>query len=434
LSNKKNEMPEEVSMQNKELFMNKTRKHIFISIITLILASMACGSVQVGVVAPTLGASMQSTNVTQEPETELTVLDGVDSQIVEEPTSEPTEEVSESSIPTMAYIGPDDNIWVLETGSQTPLQITFDGNRIGSNGDKVVYSYPHLSSDGTLLAYYMSVEMPSTSGYDSTYGVWVVNLISGEEHQILSGRAAGMAWKPGTHLLAYGTGRNTDYLISLDDPDSDLATGISSIDLDSGDTLELVAPERGYRLSSPKWSPDGRFLAFSERVSMETGMFAYYDFEDQEYVAWDDYVGDASWSPDGSLLTYDRIYYVPTGEERLYLRPRLGDEQLLGPDYGGPAYASQPVFSPAGDQIAYLTRLEGPETDFATIMVLDLAGGEPKSLGQFQDVWEFSWVPDGTHLVFSFGLYPSRQIIALNVTDGSQTVLAAGDHLTLAGQ
>jgi hypothetical protein len=67
-------------------------------------------------------------------------------------------------------------------------------------------------------------------------------------------------------------------------------------------------------------------------------------------------------------------------------------------------------------------------------MVLDLASGEPKSLGQFEDVWEFSWVPDGSHLVFSFGLYPSRQIIALNISNGSQTMLAAGDQLTLAGQ
>ena len=212
-----------------------------------------------------------------------------------------------------------------------------------------------------------------------------------------------------------------DYFISRGDPDSDLATGIRTIDLDSGETHDLVAPERGYALSSPNWSPDGRFLAFSESVSMETGMFAYYDLENQEYVAWDDYVGRASWSPDGSLLTYDRIYYVPTGEERLYLRPRLGDEQLLGPDYEGPAYASQPVFSPARDQIAYLAILEGPMSDFATIMVLDLSGGEPKSLGQFEDVWEFSWVPDRTHLVFSFGLYPSRHIIALDISDGSQT-------------
>jgi dipeptidyl aminopeptidase/acylaminoacyl peptidase len=163
-------------------------------------------------------------------------------------------------------------------------------------------------------------------------------------------------------------------------------------------------------------------------------MFAYYDLEIEEYFAWDERLGSPSWSPNGGLLAYDRITYVPTGDERLYVRPRQGSEQLLGPDYEGPAYASQPVFSPAGDKIAYLAHLEGPETFFASIMVLDQAGGESKSLGQFEDVWELAWVPDSSHLVFSFGPYPSRQIIALNISDGSQTVLANGSQPALAGQ
>jgi dipeptidyl aminopeptidase/acylaminoacyl peptidase len=423
-------MPEEASIQNRELFMNKTRKHIFISIITLILASLACGSVEVGIVTPTTEKSSIGVVDIQEPTTEvLTSTPEENIQLTEKVEDEPAYD-----IPTMVYMGPDDNLWVLEAGSQTPRQITFDANRTGGDSAEIVYSSPLLSSDGTLLVYYRDVGTPSASGYDSTYGVWVLNLITGEHRQILESRFSGMAWKPGTHLLAYGHEVDMDYSNPRDESDTAQTMGIHTIDLDSGEIHYLVTPERGYALSVPNWSPDGRFLAFSESVSMETGMFAYYDLENQEYVAWDDYVGRASWSPDGSLLTYDRIYYVPTGEERLYLRPRQGDEQLLGPDYDGPAYASQPIFSPAGDQIAYLARLEGPETDFATIMVLDLAGGEPKSLGQFQDVWEFSWVPDGSQLVFSFGVYPDRQIVAVNIFDGSQNILAAGDHLTLAGQ
>ena len=116
------------------------------------------------------------------------------------------------------------------------------------------------------------------------------------------------------------------------------------------------------------------------------------------------------------------------------MRPRQGGEQLLGPDYDGPAYATHPIFSPDGNQIAYLAFLGGPETQMTTIMVLDLDGGEPKSLGQFEGVWELAWVPDGSHLVFSHGPWESRQIIALNLEDGSQTLLAAGSQPALAGQ
>ena len=134
---------------------------------------------------------------------------------------------------------------------------------------EVVYSYPLLSSDDTLLAYYMSVSTPSASGYDSTYGVWVKNLITGEDRQIMDGRFAGMAWKPGTHLLAYGTAVDENYFITRGQPDPEMAIGIRAIDLDNAETLELVAPERGYALSGPNWSPDGRFLAFSEVINIK---------------------------------------------------------------------------------------------------------------------------------------------------------------------
>ena len=62
--------------------------------------------------------------------------------------------------------------------------------------------------------------------------------------------------------------------------DAALATGISAIDLDTGETSLLVEPENGYTLILPTWSPDGRFISFDELIYMEgRGPFAYYDFE-----------------------------------------------------------------------------------------------------------------------------------------------------------
>jgi Tol biopolymer transport system component len=349
-------------------------------------------------------------------------------------TAVPTD-TPQTNFPAMAYVGQGGNLWVLEAGGQTPRQLTFDANPIGNENSVVEYSFPRLSYDSEYLAYRQDISTPSESGYDFTTGMWVMNITTGEQRQILDVFAYGMDWKPGTHQLTYGTEVDINYFMNRGQPDPTLAIGIRSIDLDNGEIRELVSPERGFTLSNPNWSPDGRFLSFTEVIGMEgSGFFAIFDFENQQYIAWEEAIGRESWSPDGELLTYARHTYAATGEERLYLRPRQGEEQLIGPAYEGPAYATNPVFSPDGNQIAYLAYLEGPATQNATVMVLDIASNEARPLGQYEGVWELDWTPDGSQLVFSIGPWETPQIIAVKVTDGSQVILADGSQPALAGR
>jgi hypothetical protein len=80
--------------------------------------------------------------------------------------------------------------------------------------------------------------------------------------------------------LAYIPELEGEYFTTRGDkPDSTYAKGIIGFEVDSGETVELVKPERGYALYGPVWSPDGRFLSFNELLYMEgRGPFAYYDF------------------------------------------------------------------------------------------------------------------------------------------------------------
>jgi dipeptidyl aminopeptidase/acylaminoacyl peptidase len=400
-----------------------------------LLAVIACGQVSVGVITPTVVSAPGETPPVHVQETtgDSTNANPDSSPTLEAATAVPTD-TPEADFPAMAYVGQDRNLWVLEAGSQAPRQLTFDANLIGNENTAVEYSFPRLSYDGQYLAYRQDVTTPSDSGYDFTTGTWVLNLTTGEQRQILDVFAYGMDWIPGTHQLTYGTEVDINYFMNRGQPDPALAIGLRSIDLDSGEIRELVSPERGYTLSSPNWSPDARVLAFTEVIGMEgSGMFAYYDFENQQYVAWDEPVGNVSWSPDGELLTYARHTYAASGEERLYLHPRQGEEQLIGPDYEGPAYATYPVFSPDGNQIAYLVFQDGPESQIATVMVLNLISDQARPLGQFEGVWELDWTPDGGQLVFSLGPWETPQIIAVNVADGSQVILADGSQPALAG-
>ena len=92
-----------------------------------------------------------------------------------------------------------------------------------------------------------------------------------------------LRWKPQTHIIAYGEMTDPNYFTGRGKVDASLAKGILGLDVDSGETLELVKPQ-GFSLVNPKWSADGRFLSFDEVYLMEgRGNFAYYDFEKGEY-------------------------------------------------------------------------------------------------------------------------------------------------------
>jgi Tol biopolymer transport system component len=244
---------------------------------------------------------------------------------------------------------------------------------------------------------------------------------------------AGFDWKPGTHQLAYGLGSDPNYFATRGQPDPALASGIYLADLDSGETSILVSPENGLTLILPTWSPDGNFLSFDEVIYMEgRGPFAYYDFEAGQYVSWDEPLGFYNWSPDGSTLAYDRLTYTATGEERIYVRPRVdGTEQLVSQELQQ-GYAFLPAYSPDGSQLAYLINIGGPDTTQYTLVVQDLLTGETRQLGTYDLVWYLDWSSDGRALVFSAGPHEAQQVYGYDLVNDVTLVLADGNQPSLA--
>jgi hypothetical protein len=76
-------------------------------------------------------------------------------------------------------------------------------------------------------------------------GLWVTDLATGESRQVLDRTPAMFAWKPGTHLLAYGQGVE-GYFTTRGEVDEALAKGIWGVDLDQEalEPVELVRPRR----------------------------------------------------------------------------------------------------------------------------------------------------------------------------------------------
>jgi Tol biopolymer transport system component len=348
----------------------------------------------------------------------------------------PFEEESPSGSYQFVYMGGDGNVWVHPGIGEQPKQVTTDasGSLEGSSASETIsYYFPQISSDGAWITYRRDVGTPSGSGMQYAFGLWVHNLETGKSQQVLSELPGSFTWRPGTHQLTYTLAVPENYF-SRNPPDSSLARSVMSLDADTNKTTELLQPERGYSLAALQWSTDGRYLGFDELVYIEgRGPFGYYDFNTNTYVPWEERIGNYAWHPTESRIYYDYLTYVATGTEEIFYRElEAENEQRLTVYKAESEYAFWPVVSPDGDQIAYLAGREGLDNQTYQLMIQDLAGGEPVSLGSFVSVLNLSWSPDGSTLLFSAGPWETQKVMAVNVSDGSATALGLGTMVDVA--
>lgn len=339
----------------------------------------------------------------------------------------------------ITYLGPDGNVWYRPGPEGQPEQITTDATSIpiSSNGyPSISYYFPQISSDGEWIAYRRDSVTLAASGKQFSYGLWIQNRKSGESQVVLEELATSFAWKPGTHLLAYGLEAPENYFSFTGvSPDASPLHGVMGFDAGTGRTVELVKPERGYALHNIQWSPDGQYLGFDELVYIEgRGLFGYYDFESGTYVAWDETIGNYAWHPRGSQIIYDRLTYVAMGAEDIFVRSIDAEAETRLTDYTSETeYAFYPSVSPLGDRVAYLTSLEGPDSQKYRLQVQDLAGGEFVSIGNFVSANRLAWSPDGKWLLFSAGPWEDQELYSVDVANGIITILGPGSMLDVAG-
>ena len=345
-------------------------------------------------------------------------------------------EAGDSASHIIAYIGDDGNLWVGSLHGMDNCQITTDATKLtgGIASDlEVFYFFPKISSDGRYVAVRRDEGRTIVGGVESNYNLMVYDLETGESLEVFDQIPAGFDWKSGTHLLAYAQPFSESYFSTRGEIDSSQAKSIMVFDMDTKTSSELVQPEGSYAIYSPRWSPDGRYLAFEEVWNYEgNGYFAFYDFETRTYHTWGEPIGLYDWSADSSQISYDRMTYTPTGEERIYLRNLTGDnEQMISVNLSD-GYAFAPAYSPLGDQIAYFVNKGGIDSQVYELHIQNLEGGDPLIVGEFISVQPLEWSSDGSFLFFSSGPGESSQISAVSVIDGSISLVAQGSFPSVA--
>lgn len=145
------------------------------------------------------------------------------------------------------------------------------------------------------------------------------------------------------------------------------------------------------RFGAPQFSPDGKYLLFSDIPKGGDGPGAL-------WIAGGDGSGprllvrgahDVQWSPHGKRVTFldgdGALWSVrPDGTGRVLLASGVVTDRT-------PAYR----WSPTGDQLAYLTGAKKAESS-SGLWVMNAAGGGKRRL--MAGDLEFEWAPDGRHL------------------------------------
>ncbi len=293
--------------------------------------------------------------------------------------------------------GFDTDIWLVSTAGGRPWRLT--NSRKADNS-------PRWSPDGSRIAF--------VSAREERNQVWLISPTGGEADKLTDSRAGvqAFAWSPDGGRIAFVAQRDSTPEEQRRRRERDDAQVVDAefrfsriwvIEVESKKSSEVASGD--FQASDPRWSPDGRHLA---------------------------YVLTPSPKADDSGLADIHVVEVATGKSR-----KLIDNP--GPD-------GSPRWSPDGRWIAYLSRRDGKvATGQQDLMIVAAEGGAPRQVttGFLYQPGSPLWSPDGRTVYFTSGVRTTTQLWSVPSAGGSPRQLTdragvmsggslAGDGVTLA--
>ena len=195
-------------------------------------------------------------------------------------------------------------------------------------------------------------------GADAASGLWVMNTNGERQRQLTNIRDGEPKWSPDGRQVAFTR-------LSRDDPES---RGIYVINADGSNVRR---PTDGSYDGQSAWSPDGQRIAFSRQVREEEDRDA--DGDNQEVL--NDSGRQPAWSPDGKKIAFSR--FNMTGGRDIRVMDANGANVKRLTD-GGSSVDALPRWSPDGAKIVFNSNRSG----LFKIHVRNADGSEIRQLTQ----------------------------------------------------
>ncbi len=283
-----------------------------------------------------------------------------------------------------------DAIYYMDVSVESDAVTVAEFVRVTDSDTRQREGSPSWSPDGSWIAFHR--RHPENSHWQ----IFVKNIRSGEERQLVCGRDNGWSptWSPDGSLIAYARG--------------DRGNDLWAINVETGETRSLkdkYDADDAY----PSWSPDGDMIVFARRDHDPRWSNRYNSRNPREIrvltgvstdaadlgVTWltssyaEGHYTSPEWSPGGDRIAYSASL-SGSAELHIAVMDQAGNalQQLTSEHHD-----DDPTWSPDGEWVAFARGSDGARS----IYVISSSGGEPEQLLGFpeNDYWAPSWAPAG---------------------------------------
>lgn len=144
-----------------------------------------------------------------------------------------------------------------------------------------------------------------------------------------------------------------------------------------------------------------------------------------------------AWAPDGKSLVYvsrkltGKDYVFSTDSNLFQYSLEDGKTKTLTQGEAYPGYDTDPVFSPDGKTLAWLSMPTAKyESDKKRLMVMDMASGNVRDLTENWDYWpeQIAWSPNGKSIWFTGYYQGTEPVFTIDVNTCAIDTVAAGQY------